>query len=267
MTEQIINIDAITEALNTGLSTNVYMIYVPSLGRDVAFKPLLTGQAKTLAKLMISANEKPLDTFKAVCGMIKATCMEEDLDINNLNELDRFRIMLDFYTSNNILKDFDAKCPECKTSNRININLEGIVAAMDSISCDVTEFTNDQVNRLDCIIEIPKLTTMYRFYELLQDKKVEEDDIIKCFISSLKLSFEVEAVDDIDISIDGDLESYFAAIELIPMVIMSHEQTQESVFDIVMDKLDSIMVTDDKKQECTKCGHDLGEVASARNFI
>jgi hypothetical protein len=263
------NIDAISQALDTGLSTSVYEIFVPSMKRKVPFKPLLTGQCKTMAKIMIEANEKPLDTFKAVLGMIQSTCMEEDIDMNSMNELDRVKIMLEFYMNNNILKDFDLDCPKCGFKNKIDINLAGIVSKMEDMDIDPVTFNNGQVNELNAVVEIPKLPIMYRFYELVQEGKVEADEIVGCFISSLNLTFENKEVEPIDISLTDydNIGEYLEAIRIIPFVIMQNEELGQSVFELITDKLDNVMSGDDIEHNCSQCGTSFGEVASAQNFI
>jgi hypothetical protein len=269
MSEQKMNITAIQQALETGLSTSVYEIYIPSLKKKVPFKPLLTGQCKTMAKIMIEANEKPFDTFKAVVAMIKATCMDETLDMNELTELDRVKIMLEFYMSNNILKDFELDCPKCGFRNIININIDAMVEKMEKISVDPIDFTNGQDNKLTCTVEIPKLPIVYMFYELVQNGVVDPDDIVCCFIKDFKLEFANKDIATIDIGLLDyeDLNEYISAIRLIPYIITVNNDLNRSVFDIIMEMLDSVMSSDGEKQVCTKCGADFGEVASASNFI
>jgi len=269
MSEKKMDISAIQKALETGLSTNVYEILIPSMGKKVPFKPLLTGQCKTMAKIMIDANEKPFDTFRAVVAMIKATCMDEELDLNELTELDRVKIMLEFYTNNNILKDFNIACPKCKKSNKINIDLDKIVSKMESVPTESIMFTNGQPNVLNAVIDIPKLPVMHEFYKSVQNGTSQADDIPGCFITGITLVFENVEVEPISILLKDfdEIQEYLDAIQLIPYNITVNTESGLSVFDIIMETLDSVMTNDDVSHTCTECGVDFGEVASAQNFI
>ena len=188
MEQTKMNITAIQKALQTGLNTNVSEYYVPSLGRKVGFKPLVTAQCKTLAKMLIESNEKPFDTFKVTIGMIKETCMDDSVDINQLTELDRIKILMEFYRSNNILKDFNVDCPHCKKKTLLKINIGDTIARMETFDTKDVLFDNGQTNRLTAKLKLPKLTTMYRFYEGVQNKSLTFEDMMKCFIEDIKES-------------------------------------------------------------------------------
>lgn len=262
-----IDIKAIEEALNSGLSTNVYEIRIPSLDRKLPFKPLTVNQVKTLAKIMIDANGKPLDTFKSVVGMIKTTCMEE-IDLNELTELDRIKIMLEFYMNNNILKDFKMKCPKCEAENTVKVNLQSVVDRIDEIDVEPFEFDNGQDNKLTCNVELPKLPIMAAYYGALQEGRLEEDDLPKCFISKLNIEFQKEGVEPINLNINevDDIGEYIEGLTIIPYVLTVNNEIEKSVYELIMDKLDAVMSSGTIDHEC-ECGYNFGGIADATNFI
>ena len=268
MSKQPMNISAIENALNEGLNTTIYEIYVPSLKKKLSFKPLTVNQCKTMAKIMISANENPFDTFKAVVAMIKSTCVDE-IDMNELTELDRISLMLEFYTNNNILKDFDINCPKCNHKNKIKIDLDNIISNLENVSTNDIEFDNEQENKLTCLVGIPKLPVMHMFYKAVQDGKLEMDDMTHTFIKELKLQFSNKNIEPIELSIElfDDITDFIESIKLIPYIVTTNKNDNKSIFDIIIKLLDDIMPTDSENYICSKCGYNFGEVASAQNFI
>lgn len=262
-----IDVAAIEASLNSGLSTNVYEIRIPTLGRKVAFKPLTVNQVKTLAKIMIDASGKPLDTFKSVVGMIKTTCMEE-IDLNELTELDRIKIMLEFYMNNNILKDFKMKCPKCDADNTVKVNLQAVVDKIDEIDIEPFVFDNGQDNKLTCTVELPKLPIMAAYYGALQEGRLEEDDLPKCFISKLDIEFQKDGVAPINLDINqvDDIVEYIEGLTIIPYVLTVNKEMEKSVYELIMDKLDEVMSSGAIDHVC-ECGYDFGGIADATNFI
>jgi len=261
------DIVAIQKSLESGLNTNVNEFYLPSLGRNVGFKPLLTAQCKTLAKMLIEANEKPLDTFKTTLGMIKETCLDDSVDINQLTELDRIKILVEFYRVNNILKDFDVDCPHCQKKTKIKIDIDDIINGIDKVDIKPVTFNNGQTNELTCEIVIPKLPVMYGFYEAVQKEEVEFEDMVKCFISTLKLTFENTDVETIDVKIDDyTTMEYFKIIDMIPYNLTANTNNDSSLFDIVLEIVENMMTSGDVTQTCVHCGKNLEDMATARNF-
>ena len=268
MSEVKMNIAAISDALESGLNTTIHEIYVPSLKKKVAFKPLTTGQCKTMAKILIESDGKPFDTFRAVVAMINATCAEK-MDINELSELDRIKIMLEFYINNNILKDFDIKCPECGTTNKIKIDISEIINKLEKINVEPIEFENGQTDRLTCLVEIPKLPVMHMFYEAVQNGTVELEDISTIFIKKLCVEFSKKDVNPIEFSLEefDSIIDYIESVKMIPYILTVNTDTDKSVFDNIMEMLDEVMSNGSINQKCKKCGCDFSEVASAQNFI
>jgi len=268
MEKKVINVDVIKQALESGLNTNVNMYFIPSLNKRVGFKPLLTAQCKTLAKMLIDANDKPFDTFNITVGLIKASCMDTTIDINLLTELDRLTILMNFYRSNNILKDFDVECPSCKKQTKIIIDMDKIIADIESSECDDIIFSNEQENKLVATISVPNMVVMYQFYELVQKGEAEFDDLMNCFIKDFVLTFDNTDIDNIDISTDDtELKECFKVMDMIPYNVWTNSTDLTSIFDIILNKLNEMMSTSDVNQICTHCGTNLEEVATARNFI
>lgn len=261
-----IDINAIQKALESGLNTSLTEFYIPSLKRKIPFKQLTTSQVKIVAKLLIQSNEQPFDTFKTVVAMIRETCMDDKLDINKLTELDRIKILLDFYRSNNILKDFDIECPECKKKTRIEINIDDTIDQIEKFDVSDIAFDNGKSNRLTGTISLPELTTMYEFYKLVQEKKAEFDDFVKCFIHDFYIKFEDENIDDIELNIDDiDFTNYSNTIDLIPYTLWTNDDGH-TVHEILFEKINNMMSLGNNKQKCQHCGYDMEGIATARNF-
>ena len=97
------------------------------------------------------------------------------------------------------------------------------------------------------------------------------DDLMKCFISEFNLVFENQDITPVDIKIStfSELIEYLNTIDLIPYTTWADEDTEsnDSIFDIIMNKLDNTMGKTDNDQICDLCGESIGEAASAQNFI
>tara|TARA_A100001011_G_scaffold396275_1_gene493700 strand:+ start:253 stop:1068 length:816 start_codon:yes stop_codon:yes gene_type:complete len=268
------NIEALTQALESGMNTDVNKCYIPSLKKEYSFRPITVAETKTLSKILINAQEDPLSVFETLCALIQSKCIE-DIDIKELNEFDRIKIIYFIFHVNNMVSDMTIDCSQCGQRNEIKVDRASVLEKMDELQFNEIKFDNEQSNRMTCIIDIPKIEYMYHFYYLMKQGKIEKEDmleqLLKIYMSEINISFENESVDDVKISLkdeieEENLEQFLNSIDLLPANLLVNKNN-DSLYNVVSELVNKMYEPQDlDSQNCIKCGHLIGGNASAINF-
>lgn len=260
-------LEALQEALNSGMNTNVHKFYLPVKDETYNFKPLTVAQVKTLTKIFVDAEEKPFDIYEAICAMIKSMCIE-NLNMVNLSEYDRMKIMFEIFTANDMVADYKIKCSECDHENIVKPNNGKIIESMNKYKEQEIYFDNEGEDRLTCKIAVPSVKRLYNFYYLLQNKLVNSEDVFKCYIDDIEIHFSNNDVENIELSQGDDeksLEEFIKNYEMLPAVLLKDKE-KKSVDNYVVDIIDNMFSSQNDYHICEKCGAEIGGEAPASNF-
>jgi hypothetical protein len=116
------NIDSFLSTLNTLSEKNSFEVYIPSLKRNVLFKPITTGQQRSLY-LCISDNSLFRTKFiSTTFQIIKDNCTEPNL-LQKLTVIDRIAILLAF-RKNTLGTDIIVEKDDVQYSTNFESNLE-----------------------------------------------------------------------------------------------------------------------------------------------
>ena len=262
-------IEALKEALDSGMNVSLQKCYLPVLGETCTFKALTVAQLKTLAKTLVSSEDKPFDIYESLCAMIKSLCCE-NIDMAKLSEFDRMKIMFELLSANDMISDFNIKCKECGEQNSLAIDSVEIINKLNKYEYKEISFDNELDDRLTCEISIPTVRKMYSFYYMVQNEQLKDEDLLKCFINNIKISFSNKDVEDIELSHGEDEESlkeFIDNFEILPAILLKNKKTQKSVDDFVADFVSDMYDAQEVSGVCKKCGAKIGGGASASNFI
>lgn len=261
-------IEALQEALDSGMNTNVHKFYLPVEGKFYNFRPLKVAQLKTITKILVSSEDKPFDTYETLCAIVKSMCID-DLDMTSLSEYDRTKIMYEILTANDMISSYKIKCPECGHENDIKPNTSEVLEKMNQYKNEEIHFDNESLDRLTCKISVPGIKRLYNFYYLLQNKLVSNEDLFKCYVDDIEINFSNEDVETIKLSQGEDeksLEEFIKNYEMLPAILLKNKRG-ESVDSCVEKIVNNMYVSQSVTKKCEKCGAELGGVASASNFI
>lgn len=109
---------AAIKAIKDKFISTVIKIYVNGLGREVNFREITVSEQKKLARIMIDNENRKDIVYDAQCAVLKAICLEEDIDIYQLTEFDKIKLLLMLYQRNMIKHDISFVCPECHSENK-----------------------------------------------------------------------------------------------------------------------------------------------------
>jgi hypothetical protein len=125
------DIQTAKEILRKSNGNHLYEIFIPSIEKTLLFKPLLTGQQKSLTKFSMNS-----DTFNYEYEMIKISLFDElladnnDIDIkgNDLTEIDMVAFLAGV-RMNNVLEPFEiiCTCGDCRNEFNYEIKLYEII--------------------------------------------------------------------------------------------------------------------------------------------
>ena len=123
-----LDIKAAVELLEKSFGESIDNIYIPSLKKEVGFRPLTVGMQKSISKMSIDF-EFDLDYQLLKVSTLKTLCIE-DIDFLKLTEVDFIAILAQLRQNNftePLTLILNCLNPECKKQYNFNINLEQII--------------------------------------------------------------------------------------------------------------------------------------------
>ena len=250
--------NTVQSALQEKYSTNITDIYIPSLGIELPFKSITVGEQKTLTKLIIEAEGDEYKLYQIILGLIKNNCMS-DINISELLEIDRIRIVLELYQSNFFQDDIEIECEKCGMINKIKHDFTKINKIFDSLSLTPSELMVDDIK---FTLEYPTVVRMLDYYKTHDDKGEEDDsgfDIYECFIKTI----EIEGVDVMNFNTLSNIE-ISDLLSILP---------QHMLFgtDGVIPFVDSVLLSELSKfsseHNCIKCDENISGGVSIHDFF
>lgn len=159
---------------------NVYEFdcILPGNGEEVKFKPITTGQMKSL--LVYEGETRPSKIEEALDNLITTSVTSENFDVTELYLQDRFYLLVELRkkTKGNGYQ-FNFTCPKCKSQSVQNIDLNGLsvtkldkrlskkVKINDNITIELGHIKRkDQIEAFKLVDMLPKLTETQKMAEI-----------------------------------------------------------------------------------------------------
>jgi len=215
------------------LNAAKYRTIVPSLGKEVEYRPYLVKEEKILMIAMESKDERQILT--ALKGVIKA-CVYDDINVDKLAMFDLEALFLKLRgKSVGETTEIKAKCTECDAENNQEINFDDIKMPVVIKKNNVIELTDS----VGVILNYPSVAGLEK-----QDPKANNVDqtmnmIIDC----------IESIYDADNVYSAKSEGTKAVEAFIDSLNSTQFKKLTAYFE------DIPAVTYDLKFDCSKCGH------------
>jgi hypothetical protein len=126
------DIDALQNAISSGMNTTLEKCYIPSLDKKYSFSSVTVSEIKNISKVLINSQEDPLAVFETLCALIQSKCID-DIDITKLNEFDRIKILYFIFNQNKMIEDVEVNCNNCGKKSVISQDRETVLKKMDEI--------------------------------------------------------------------------------------------------------------------------------------
>jgi hypothetical protein len=125
------NLESALQLLNESNGTHSYEIYIPSVGKNLMFKPITTGQQKTISKFSIGTKTDVKFNFNyemLKLGLFDTLVIGDEISSDQLTEID----IIAFFAGvrvNNISDPLEIKftCGKCGTTFDKAIDMEKII--------------------------------------------------------------------------------------------------------------------------------------------
>jgi len=270
------NVKEAIQLLNESKGMHVYDVFIPSVQKEISFKPITTGQQKTLSKFSMNANTFNLDyEFMKLALFDELKISNEPITSNDLTELDMVCFLAGIRL-NNIMEPLEiiCKCGECDNKFEFKIDLDTVIQKCKGL--DQKEFliktTIDDI-RYELTIKYPTYKSLIELEEyinlLSKELSYNEDQTIESrlflkpafFIYDLKINeVEVENFNTLDFL--SKIEMYN---ELPPTLTILGEN---SILNLLLTKF-NLQETSSILNiiKCPKCKHELEGVLSNDSFF
>ena len=138
-----LDINAAVELLEKGMGESIDPIYIPSLKKEIGFKPLSVGMQKSISKMSVGV-DFDLDYQLLKLSILK-TLSTEDLDFGNLTEIDFIAILAQLRQNNftePLTLVLNCLNINCKKQYNFKIDLDKIVE-----SCKEFDFKTNVIKK------------------------------------------------------------------------------------------------------------------------
>lgn len=150
-------------------TTNV--VFVNSLGREVAFREVSVTEQKSLSKTMIENENRKDIVYDTQCALINRLCLEEGFDIYSLTEFDRIRILMEIYQNNYYKNEITWKCQECGAENKFSLDFKKVSEKFNAFDLkDEVYSLEDNVRVYNFTLNYPTVRNVSNFYKTYMKK-------------------------------------------------------------------------------------------------
>ena len=215
------------------LNAAKYRTIVPSLGKEVEYRPYLVKEEKILMIAMESKDQRQILT--ALKDVIKA-CIYDDIDVDKLAMFDLEALFLKLRgKSVGETTEIKAKCVECDAENNQAINFDDIKMPIMKKGNNRIELTAD----VGVMLSYPSVSVIEK-----QDPKANNvDQAMHMIVSS------IDSIYDADDVYSAKDEGRKAVEAFIDSLNSGQFKKLTTYFE------DMPAVTYDLKYDCSKCGH------------
>lgn len=225
-------------ALKNKFISTVSKIYVNSLDREVNFREITVAEQKKLARIMIDNENRKDIVYDAQCATLKAICLEKDLDVYELTEFDKIKLLLMLYQRNMTRHDVTFICPECHAENKYMLDFQAVVDRLNQFDTSDREYVYENPTwKFRFTLGYPKVRRVSKFYsqrylrmQKTKDKKALESlntsinvDYTNLFIKKIVFADKTSGEENtVDVS-DYTLDEFFDFVSVFPQDVLYAE--------------------------------------------
>jgi hypothetical protein len=265
-------IDAIKAMLETSNGEHIYEIFIPSIKRNIPFKLLNMGQIKSISKLAM--DESTIDFKLSQLGVIKTVCLEKDLDISKLTDVD-FVSVITGLRINNVLEELKLSitCGSCQTKFNYTANLNNIMQKCLGYKQDDYTFekTVDE-KKFKIIYGDPYYINYLNFENIIEDinknDEISNDEKVKTSFTIYPLQFIKEIyINNVDIGFNElEINEKMEIIDILPPYVLIGEDGLIKSITSVIEENKTENFYD--KISCPKCKNKIqGGLDDFENFF
>jgi len=257
-------IDEMLGLIKENAGAHAYSCFLPSLDREVSFRGMNVAEMKTISKMALDQESDGF--YVALVALIATLCNDTEIQVKNLNELDRLIAILTI-KQNNVIGDekYKITCSdeECKTEFIHCLNIDKMITDLSYVPKDkFKEFNNNDIE-YKFKIGLPSIGLSCKYRDFINKLKkfmsskegVTEDDLLKADIYFLKYSkllfireiyINGDMVEDFNDSIEIEVRN--SVIDALPVGVLVEVEDailDEPEYDIT-DKLGQTV-------KCPKC--------------
>lgn len=155
---------------NNGTST--VDIFVPSLKRNVSFKPITIGKVKSISQMFLN-NGFDSDLHVILTSIMLDLCVE-DLKLKDLCEIDRVRILMELYTYNNFSdNEYEIDCSNegCTHQVSMKVDLTTLYDKFDEVEEEIVKDFNISGIDYKITFHYPSLDLVLKYKKFIEDTK------------------------------------------------------------------------------------------------
>lgn len=175
-----LDVNAAVELLEKSFGESIDDIYIPSLKKEIGFKPLTVGMQKSISKMSVGF-DFDLDYQLLKLSILKTLCVD-DIDFENLTEID-FITMLAQLRQNNFTEPlsliFTCINKNCQKQYNVNINIDKIISNCKDFKFKTETITKKIKSKGETIefkFELSESTIMSNLEYLNYSKMIADND-------------------------------------------------------------------------------------------
>ena len=269
-------IEDAVKMLQESNGSHVYEIHIPSAGKKVKFKPITTGQQKSLAKFSLDAHSFNLNYEILKLGLFDELKIDKDqISSDKLKEIDLIAFLAGLRMYNIIdVMQITAFCFECQDKFIVDINLNNIIDRCSKYEFDEYKYSNsvDEIE-YEIVVAEPSyknIIELEEYVKLMSEKlKMTPEDRIELraftkpaiYLSEVKINGAL-----IDNFKHSDFTEKLKLYNSLPPKITFIEK--DSILNLIIDKFD--LEANEKmlgNVTCPKCKKELEGVITNDSFF
>jgi hypothetical protein len=204
--------------------------YIPSLKREVGFRPITVSELKSLAKMSVDDSEFAV----ALNAVIQLLCLEE-LDFTKLTEIDKAHILINIKRANHLGDDaYKINCGFCQAGFVYQLDIDTLLGQLQDAPEPKEIEKQDGSNKFKFIINVPSIDVASKntkFLNILTESMTkenytqEEQEAVRVYMlkcSTLLFIREIyindEQIEDMD---EMTFEQRTELLDLLPASILN----------------------------------------------
>jgi hypothetical protein len=165
------SVENIVSILDAFESNNSLSFYIPTLKREVKFKPINTGQQKALLKAAIDNPVFQTRFIVASYKIITENCLEKSI-LPELTAIDGNAILVQYKAS-----IYGNEQVIVKDEQEYKVDLSKIIENYKNVSLPEQETVSD--NNITLVVGAPSLQDQYLLESQIRDKNLTDEDVLK----------------------------------------------------------------------------------------
>jgi hypothetical protein len=277
----VMEFNSILKTLKNDVSSNIFEVFIPSHQRKVSFRPITVGEQKTLSKVLINNSEQKT-TYKTLLALIQEICLDEGFDVFSLTEVDRVKILLDFYTFNYFANSTTLTCEneDCGKTYDFDMNFSVLSEKMNSLKVEDKEFeytTKDGITNIKFKVGYPNVKRVAEFHDselgviksddTFSNVLFGQEELFKLFVKNMHLKKEQQDKDDIDIEVEFlkySVQEAFSIIETLPFeVFFSSDGLMSFLITEYVEPISKLQID----AKCPHCGNVVKGAFNLQSFF